>query len=705
MINAVPAYERGATGDGVIISLIDSGIDVNNPEFSGRIHPQSADLAIPGVVAPGDVRPGGPNLQDIDGHGTAVGSILAAARNDSATHGVAFLSTLLVFRTDKPGDQDTLLGAAIAEGVRRSGPIGARVINLSVGSSDPAARAQFRSLLAHAGQNDIVTALSVGNAGNSEPEASAMAATDPEVGGTAIMVGAVTPTGDLASFSNRAGAGANFYLVAPGQGVPVQGIGGGLFNFNGTSAAAPHVAGAAALIRQLWPGMTARQVVDILLTSATDLGAPGIDAVYGRGLLNVGRAAQPLGTLSTASVSGGSAPVTDPVLTIDPTLSSSLPDLGDFVFLDSYGRDFRASLNDLVVRASAAVDPIAVLQPYSRFEAATFGAYGATAHFRTEARDRTLFSPDDARRASAFGVADQEAGVDDLLSFVVTAPLGDGGVAIASRGFAARDLDTMSGRVGPRTISRDGFADSYLANTASDAAAAVHLALGGDARLDILAASGEVRPDFDAFNESEPAAVANARIGLTWSGFDGYFRLESGLRQERGALLGSRIDGAFDSESASSTFYQAISTDVSIGAGWRAMARAAFGRTDLIGGDGFLLGTETLATTQFAAGFAKTGLFAPGDQALISVSQPLRVESGALRIAAPDAYDYRTGAFSFSDRVAQLGNGPREIDIEAAYAVALGPRARLEANLLRQFNVDAEGRAATAAVLRAGFDF
>ncbi|MDB5439921.1 MAG: peptidase and in kexin sedolisin, partial [Caulobacteraceae bacterium] len=73
---------------------------------------------------------------------------------------------------------------------------------------------------------------------------------------------------------------------------------------SGTSFSAPEVAGALALLLQAFPNLTGRQAVDILLRTATDLGANGSDAVYGRGLLNLAAAFSPVGALSVQSAGG-----------------------------------------------------------------------------------------------------------------------------------------------------------------------------------------------------------------------------------------------------------------------------------------------------------------------------------------------------------------------------------------------------------------
>src|SRR3546814_19730690 len=92
-MDAIAAYDAGATGDGVIVAILDSGIKTDSPEFSGRISSASRDIA------------GSPSrgIVDTTGHGTAVAGIVGAARNDSGTMGVAFDSTLLVMPTDAPG--------------------------------------------------------------------------------------------------------------------------------------------------------------------------------------------------------------------------------------------------------------------------------------------------------------------------------------------------------------------------------------------------------------------------------------------------------------------------------------------------------------------------------------------------------------------------------------------------------------------------
>ena len=304
------------------------------------MHPQSADLVIASVVGAANARAGGPDLQDEDDHGTPVASIIGAAKDNLAVHGVAPEAQLLIFRTDDDGmEEESLFGAAIVEGIIRSANIGAGVVNLSLGTDEAGARADFADMLNFATDNDIFVAISAGNDSMADPDESALGALDVAGDTATIIVGAVRIDGAIAGFSNRAGIAADIFLAAPGVLVPT--IGNDTTPsqtefFSGTSAATPHVAGAAALIRGMWPQLTAREVAAVLLDSATDLGAAGTDPIFGRGLLNVGAAVEPLGMVMTTSISGASTEVADLNANLSSAFGSSLEGLADIVVFDKY---------------------------------------------------------------------------------------------------------------------------------------------------------------------------------------------------------------------------------------------------------------------------------------------------------------------------------------------------------------------------------
>ncbi|VEA69098.1 Extracellular serine protease precursor [Serratia plymuthica] len=102
----------------------------------------------------------------------------------------------------------------------------------------------------------------------------------------------------LSSFSSRCGYTASFCVSSPGSKIYSTVANGSdpnqlvsdYGNKNGTSMATPHVTGAVAVLLQRFPYMTSAQIADVLKTTATDMGAPGIDALYGWGMINLGKA-------------------------------------------------------------------------------------------------------------------------------------------------------------------------------------------------------------------------------------------------------------------------------------------------------------------------------------------------------------------------------------------------------------------------------
>ena len=148
----------------------------------------------------------------------------------------------------------------------------------------------FEAALAEAAAADVVVFIAAGNDGDPAPSWPAQYAADPRFEGMVIAVGAMKRDGSRLPASAKAGFAQRNYLMAPGDDVPVdcspicQRVGL-------TSVSAPHGAGALALLLQAYPGLTAREAADVLLSSARDMGQRGTDRVYGRGAIDMVAAA------------------------------------------------------------------------------------------------------------------------------------------------------------------------------------------------------------------------------------------------------------------------------------------------------------------------------------------------------------------------------------------------------------------------------
>ena len=191
-------------------------------------------------------------------------------------------------------------------------------------------------------KQDAIFVWAAGNDYHTQSSAlSAMPGVIPELNGHFINVVAWdTDTNSLAAFSNQCGITKNWCITAPGTNISTS-----AGNATGTSFATPIVSAAIAVLRQAFPYMSATQITDLLFTTARDLGTPGIDEVYGHGMLDLERATRPIGTALVALPDGMTRPLENTRMagTIGYKLKSA--DI-NFAFLDDFGRAFTTNLNE-----------------------------------------------------------------------------------------------------------------------------------------------------------------------------------------------------------------------------------------------------------------------------------------------------------------------------------------------------------------------
>lgn len=283
-IHAHEAHEI-ATGKGVRVAVVDSGLDMGHPEFAGRIPVEDRYDAVENDNDPTDMQ---------NGHGTHVAGIIGASTdNGIGMSGIAPDAELIIARSGNRGTHETMnLIKCINFAVSR----GADVINMSVGLAIET-HDKFNNLQAlqqrclHKATRQGATIVS--SAGNNQVAGSPVSL--PASLHNVIAVGAVDETETVTNFSNL-----RHYVdvVAPGMmivstfprpltssddedGLPV-----GYAYRPGTSMAAPHVAGVVALMKEVNPGLSPCEVQAILEKTAVDLGIPGKDPQYGSGLVD-----------------------------------------------------------------------------------------------------------------------------------------------------------------------------------------------------------------------------------------------------------------------------------------------------------------------------------------------------------------------------------------------------------------------------------
>jgi subtilisin family serine protease len=281
-------------GANVKVAVIDSGVDGKHPDLAGVL---AGGVDISGAGTPDGQKSIGAKPE----HGTLVATMLAGRGHQPADStakpsassspgptvgpdgivGVAPEAQLLSVSTwlgsANPGgksDQDQ-----IPQAVRWAVDNGARVINISLGSTSPEWPQSWDAAFLYAEQKDVVIVAAAGNRGGGNIQ----------VGAPATIPGVLTVAGldrkGTASIDSSS-QGISIGVAAPAENLIGGMPGGGYAEWAGTSGATPIVAGVAALIRSKWPDMSASQVINRIVSTAKDAGAAGKDPLYGFGILD-----------------------------------------------------------------------------------------------------------------------------------------------------------------------------------------------------------------------------------------------------------------------------------------------------------------------------------------------------------------------------------------------------------------------------------
>jgi subtilisin family serine protease len=314
------ATQRGSPY--VIVAVVDSGVDITQPDLQGAIwqddgsRPLPADCGAHGCntldlahvdagcenvsADPGDVRP-------TYAHGTFIAGIIAARANNAiGIAGVAPGVTILPIRA---GDCHGVYIRSEARGIEDAIALGAKVINLSIGQEDCAAPPDY--LLQAITDAENAGALVVAAAGNSDRNCLSAPANVPNVVAVAATTADERRRAAFSDWGDGTPGAPAVTIAAPGMGISgTLPVGDGTTPLyaseDGTSFAAPIVAGTAALLLSQNPWLSPAQVRQILASSALPLADGGAPGWSGSGLLQINGALQqvPQAISGTIAVNG-----------------------------------------------------------------------------------------------------------------------------------------------------------------------------------------------------------------------------------------------------------------------------------------------------------------------------------------------------------------------------------------------------------------
>lgn len=640
------AYGRGYTGKDVTIAIIDSGIDLDNPEFAGRISNDSTSFAAtfarcktcPNETVTYD-------LDDVQGHGTWVASVAAGAMNDIGSHGVAYDATILALKTAAPPTgnlpaegtpaESGMNSGAIAPAIRYAVDHGAFVVNISAnGRGEPNELADLRAAMNEVAAQNALVVQSVSNQfGNSFTNTLTEQLVGTDLANADWFLFGLRVGSDLQPILGNGTPGALAHrtlAVAGADHVLVTSPNGGTRYVNGNSFAAPTIAGAAALLKQYWPQLGGKEISGILLATATDLGPAGVDQQFGAGLLNIEaafKADEPQLGASSATMS----PVESTSLIVSPAFggidggAAFSAVAGHPVVIDKWGRDYRVNIGTLVG--------------------------GMRPNGISLAR---LMQTD-----STIGLTRSEHGLDGEI-------WGAENTSIESSDLITGSLLETSGLAtygSSVNLQGNGYRYSFGA-AQSDTADAI---------------SDTVR-----FGAELPGGLL---IGYTNS-------------REVGSALGTRGVGAFQIEGANSNFLSLGYTgDL---AGFNLSGEVILGRTKVKTRNALIEFNDAVISSGFRFRAEREAF---GGIMLFGLTSPLKVEHAELNYTAPYAFDPESETFLNRTTRIDLSPSARELNLEAGWSRFFG-RSYLALNGAYRFNSgNVQGERSAAAWLRFGTAF
>ena len=660
-----------------------------------------------------------------NGHGTAVASLIVAPHDGEGVMGIAPRASVVAYNPfDSTG---TTNWADVTTGAITLEQNNASIINASLGVPGYTLHPDWNTVLTNKGLKDaksnVVFVISAGNDGISQ-------ATNVEWdknNAKFLVVGSIDPTLNISAFSNRPGTACltdkgkcngdylmNHFIVASGENILVETDDGGLNRLSGTSFAAPLVSGAIALLHDRWPWLADHPVdtINIITKSAKDLGAPGVDPVYGVGLLDVTASQSPLSydALTWYSPKAGAAKVasmSDLVLTTatalrDPKQQATWEASSVYVYgyeqLQETFRDFAIPLSSKLIGQSVlgAQGQQEQLQSYltagfkswaTPVATSTAGKAGpapkkAFLNFSEQAATPLALGPNLSFTMSATPTADQpgwKLSQAPSTKFDLSTADGANGLKFGSgegaavlggvTGFAQHsDYDPQHGGGNPLL----GFA-SGGAYGAAEASIAPGLKFSAgvtvrDQKRDLSDMSGRDRLAAIAAGRYKAEA---GRMAFTWRATD-TVQLVGGythLREDSG-LLGVQSSDPRDLGKGSQTDGFDAGADVLIGRGLSLSATGTVGRTRAqdAGTQNLTVDNGGVTTSSYAFAVSKAGLFTGGDHLRLSIAQPMHTESGKFRYTGVQVVDRSTGELGVVSQTFDATQNVRPMVAELLYA-------------------------------------
>jgi hypothetical protein len=724
MVNASSAYARGATGAGITIGITDSGLDNSHVEISATRLSSNSALSYSNYTPNTRQTRHGTMVASVAA-GKQDKTDITPMHGVAFEADVLFVAIQLAepdpdYDPVDIGDDDgsgNVSGAPDFTGIDNFfsqlfeiyNDYDVDIVNNSYGYSgnindytEAQVRYAFPNTIAEMSQvgtpdsEKTIYVWAAGNAGGyadqgvdySSPELlPGMAHYIPEIQGHSIAVVSVDENGQISDFSSRCGVAQEYCIAAPGGKVtaayPTSSSDTGIYigntnddNYNncitdnscyavtsGTSFAAPFVSGGLAVIADHFEGqLGSQEIVSRLFSTANKKGIYADMAIYGQGLMDLNAATEPVGQVSAMMSLSLSGPMTPAIFS---NIQLTSPSFGDaitngignhsVIFFDALDAPFRRSLSSLVSDYRNQIinmDGFGSIQNPISHSVITDDSEFEIGGLSTENLSAELVTP--------YHLLNAKADKNQFFSYYNYS--NNSFLSHGLNGSWAMGIFQDSQLRSERSL-RTQFSNPWL--NFSAAGTTFGSTFQGSNRFDVALAISSGRNKFnrnEIFNKRDSSTVALLEIQPKSK----MPSLQLGLMKENDASLGLSGSGAFNGSNNQLTSFVGLSNSLDL-AGGLLFGSLYWGKSNDISNElGMMRSVSKLYSSAFGIGFMKSSIISNNDKLILTVDQPIRIESGKLQLNVP-TYRTKEKNVLFNSMNFNLDPSGREIHTKAQY--------------------------------------
>ncbi len=644
--------------------------------YSGFACAEGGDFAVPVVKEEEEVEASPPAPAPIAGIGVAV--LDTGVQLDPALNPALFVPGSASYVGQNPFvdlAQQGTHGTAVAQIILTLTPQ-SKILSLqtSTGSTSVSGSAVEAALMA-AAANPNIRVINHSNAGLAGVSGAAMLATAvadqvvvmqagnnwapypvgdarhaPGLSGKGIIVGGLGPEDEMLGFGNQAGDMAQHYVVATGSSQ--------FADYWGTSFATPRVSALAAGLRFRWPDLRAEEIVAVIKRTATDMGAPGVDAKYGWGKINPTRAYSPIGLVYTPSAAGTTASPAEPAeeeapseddvastevslhrLTVGAPLFNALKGSGFFetvLVFDQFNRDFNWNLSASLKEQGAANSARSFYSDWQRGK--TPALIGQSSAHQIFSFTLPQFNKDQTTDPVLLVSSLNEQGLQSHLGFgVLPKAESDPFLAMSLKGFL-NPSSFLNNKIRLGDYDADGV-HSLIAFEATPG-------LGFDLRYSDIDDTSD-----NNYQGSQITAASHVKFG------DFGATIEGGWLSEGKSLFGGTASGPFAVDHAETRFlrfsgYRLLSAQTAL------VGSVTGGYTEVNPETASSLSNfSDLVSSAWMLGLSAREIFKIGDSVSLTIAQPLSINSGSADVDIAYGIDSNNRVLRHQDRINFASSG------------------------------------------------